>query len=1173
MRHTVYVPLHLHSQYSLLDGAVRINDLVEQASNYKMPAIAITDHGNLFGAIDFYKRIKKAEIKPIIGFETYIASHSRHDRGENKTQRNFHLILLCKNMEGYRNLISMVSKSFTEGFYYKPRIDKELLSKHSSGLIALSACMKGEVPYYLHNNRKDLAVEAAKQYREFFGPKNFYLEIQANELPEQDELNKQLIALGKEMDIPLVATNDTHYLKREDAKAHDILLCIQTGKTINNPDRLKFKGSGLYFKSPAEMEQNFKEVPEAITNTMEIADRCELDFTFGQFRLPRFPLSDGYDFKGYLRKVAEEGLRKKLGDNISDVYRERFRKELEIIEQMGFSAYFLIVWDFIRYSRSKGIPVGPGRGSAAGSLVAYVLDITNVDPIRYNLLFERFLNPERISMPDIDVDFCKERRGEVIDYVTELYGRDHVAQIITFGTMQARAVLRDVGRAMDIPYAVVDKVAKLVPPVLGINLTDALKQEPKLKEIYDTESNIRELIDVALRLEGLTRHASTHAAGIVISPEPLNNFLPLYKVPNDDCITTQFSMESIESLGLLKFDFLGLKTLTVINKAEKFINENKQTLEDGKTFYVRNIDLEDRDTYKLLSSGRTNSVFQLESSGMKELLIRAKPETFEDVVALLALYRPGPLGEGMDVEFVNRKHGKTAIQYDHPMLEPILKDTYGVILYQEQVMQIANKMANFTMGQADILRKAMGKKKAEVMEKLKNNFIEGAKNNKIPPKKSERIFDIMASFAKYGFNKSHSAAYALITYQTAYLKTHYPVEFMAATLSSEMDNTDKIVKYINECREMGIEILPPCINKSGREFQIDGKSIRFGLEAIKGVGAAALESIIEIRANGEFNELANLCERVDTRKVNKKVIDSLIKAGAMSSMGKRSQLSSVLDDTMDIAAKTNKDKSSFQVSLFQFEEAPSLKLPDIDEWDRDTILKIEKEALGFYISGHPLEKYKRQFKSLSISSIPDLQEKPDGTIVIFGGLMQSCRKMNTKKGEPMAYLTLEDLYGTINVVCFPDVYKKSQEDLTSESPLVLSGKLENSEKGIKILASKVLLLDKAVENPSVLYQPETPRWGNGTYGKKNGSNGRAYIQKISRVELFIDEKKVKPDVVSKLKELIIKHQGDCLVCVRVRCLEPAPHETMISTTFHTQATEQFREEAEEILGRGAVSYI
>ncbi|HLC16894.1 MAG TPA: DNA polymerase III subunit alpha, partial [Thermodesulfovibrionia bacterium] len=799
---------------------------------------------------------------------------------------------------------------------------------------------------------------------------------------------------------------------------------------------------------------------------------------------------------------------------------------------------------------------------------------TNVDPIRYNLLFERFLNPERISMPDIDVDFCKERRGEVIDYVTDLYGRDHVAQIITFGTMQARAVIRDVGRAMDVPYSIVDKVAKLVPSVLGITLTEALKQEPKLKEMYNTDSKIKELIDIALRLEGLTRHASTHAAGIVISPEPLNNFLPLYKVPNDNTITTQFGMESIESLGLLKFDFLGLKTLSVLHKAETFINQHRATNE--KPFSVRDITFEDKDTYRLLSSGRTNAVFQLESSGMKELLVRAKPETFEDVVALLALYRPGPLGEGMDVEFVNRKHGKTPIQYEHPMLEPVLKETYGVILYQEQVMQIANRMANFTMGQADILRKAMGKKKAEVMEKLKNNFIEGAKQNKIQPKKAERIFDIMASFAKYGFNKSHSAAYALITYQTAYLKSHYPVEFMAATLSSEMDNTDKIVKYINECREMNIEILPPEINHSGREFQISGKSIRFGLEAIKGVGAAAIESIIEVRANGEFKDLPDLCDRVETRKVNKRVMESLIKAGAMSSMGKRSQLMAVLDQAMDIAARANKSKSSLQVSLFHFQEAPALKLPEMEEWDKDTILKMEKEAVGFYISGHPLEKYKSQFKRLSILSTSELQEKPDDTMVTFGGLVQACKKMNTKKGEPMAYLTLEDLYGTVDVVCFPDLYKQIQSDLSSDSPIVLTGKLENTEQGIKIIASKALTLEKAVENPSALYQAETPKWGNGNYGRKNGangSNGRAAVHKISRVELFIDEKTVKPDAVSQLKELILKHHGDCLVCVRVRCLEPTPCETTISTMLHAEATAQFRAEAEQILGTGSVSYI
>jgi DNA polymerase-3 subunit alpha len=847
--HSDFIPLHLHTHYSLLDGAIRIDELIAQAREYKLPAIAVTDHGNLFGAIDFYKKVSKAGMKPIIGCEVYVACLSRFEKKStnNNSEASYHLILLCRDIHGFKNLSRLLSKAYLEGFYYRPRIDKDLLSQYSGGLIGLSSCLKGEISRYLSAGMIDKARETALSYKRILGADNFFLEIQANELPEQEEINRQLVDLSRDLHIGLVATNDCHYLRKEDAKAHDVLICIQTGKTLKDTDRMKFSSDTFYFKSPDEMKEKFKNIPDAIKNTKRIAERCNLDFNFNTFHLPTYKVPEGYDSNSFLRKLAEEGLQKKFLKTIPDNYKERLQGELKTIEAMGFSSYFLIVWDFIHYAKSKGIPVGPGRGSAAGSLVAYCLDITEIDPIKYGLLFERFLNPERISMPDIDVDFCMNRRPEVIEYVAERYGKDHVAQIITFGTMQARAVIRDVGRAMNIPYSDVDRVAKLVPLISKITLKDAIEREPKLKELSESNTEIKELLKIAQRLEGLSRHASTHAAGVVISPEPLSEFLPLYKAPNETVITTQFDMAAIETLGLMKFDFLGLKTLTIIDKTEKIVNQStmkSKSSEADALLNIADVSLDDEKTFRLLSSGKTTGIFQLESAGMRDLLVRLKPETFEDLIALVALYRPGPLGSGMVDDFIKRKKGEVPIKHQLPQLGEILKETYGVILYQEQVMKIANMLANFSMAQADTLRMAMGKKKLAEMEKLKDDFIQGAKAHRISEKKA---FNDMAHFAQYGFNKSHSAAYALITYRTAYLKSHYPVQFMAATLSADMDNTPKVVSYINECKDMGIEMLPPDINESEQEFKVIGNSIRFGLEAVKGVGSAAIEAIVETR--------------------------------------------------------------------------------------------------------------------------------------------------------------------------------------------------------------------------------------------------------------------------------------------------------------------------------------
>lgn len=1098
-----------------------------------MPALAMTDHGNLFGAVEFYKQVKKAGIKPIIGCEIYVAPSSRLDRGGNEGEgAAFHLILLARDNTGYRNLVTLVTKAYLEGFYYKPRIDMDLLEQYSGGLIGLSACLKGEIPFCLQKGYVDRARERALQFKHILGPENFYLEIQENGMPEQRAVNKQLVELGQELHIGLVATNDCHYLKKEDAKAHDILLCIQTARTLKDTNRMKLSTDEFYFKSPDEMKEAFKDYPEAIANTIAIAERCNVEFKLGESLLPRYKVETGETPDEYLHKLASEGLSGIFsGREIPQNYRDRLDLELSVIRNMGYASYFLIVWDFISYARSKGIPVGPGRGSAAGSLVSYAVGITEIDPIQYNLLFERFLNPERISMPDIDVDFCQDRRGEVITYVSEKYGKDHVAQIITFGTMAAKAAIRDVGRAMDMPYAEVDRIAKLVPNTLKIKIEDALKAEPQMKELYDTNPEVKELLDVAMRLEGLNRHASTHAAGVVIAPVPLTEYTPLYRSPSDDSIVTQFDMSSVEGMGLLKFDFLGLKTLTVIQKTLEHLRQS------GREFSIKEMPLDDRETYELLSSGQTTGVFQLESAGMKDILVKMTPNRFEDLIALVALYRPGPIGSGMIDDFIKRKKGKVAVKYDLPQLKEILDETYGVILYQEQVMRIANKLGNFSLGQADFLRKAMGKKQADIMAKQKEHFVAGAIKNGIQEKKADKIFDLMALFAEYGFNKSHSAAYAYVSFQTAYLKAHYPVEFMAATLSADMNDTDKIVKSISECRKMKIEILPPDINESGSEFRVIGNAIRFGLAAVKGVGQAAIESIIEVRdEGGAFSGVADFIARADTRKVNKKVIEGLVKAGAFSSLGiSRAAAMNLVADTLSGNGKT---KNLDQQSMFGDEL--SEPVADTAEWDETELLMHEKEALGFYITGHPLTKYSQVLAKMKAKRTSDIETAPDKEEVVLGGVLRTIKKKNVKStGDMMAYATLEDDEGSVEVIIFSELFKSVNMLIKKDALVLIKGSIDRDEKGARVRAREVSLLEKA------------------------GLNG------FKRIEISLPESGAAGAQMKEIKTLISQYPGECQLYLRIRLHGV---QTVIATDIGLRPDKMLISSIETMTGGGAVTF-
>jgi len=1151
-----FVHLHLHSQYSLLDGAIRIGDLLAKVKAHGMPAVAMTDHGNMFGTMEFFLKCKDKGIRPIIGSEVYIAPNSRHLKQAATSAdpvTSYHLILLCENMKGYRNLSYLTSAGYKEGFYRRPRIDKELLAAHSEGLIVLSACLQGEVAYLCGRNKMDEARAAASWYAETF-PGSYYIELQENTLPEQDIANRRLMEVARDLSLPLVATNDCHYLNKEDARAHEILLCIQTGKTMNDPNRMRFSADEFYVKTPQEMEAAFHYAPEALANTVKIAERCHLEFDFKTYHFPAYTPPEGQTLDQQLEAEAIEGLKERLKGirikypNLTDEdekgYDARLRIELDCIRQMGFPGYFLIVADFINWAKDHGIPVGPGRGSAAGSLVAFSIRITDIDPMPYNLLFERFLNPERISMPDIDVDFCQDRREEVIQYMVEKYGRDKVCQIITFGTMAARGVIRDVGRALDLPYGDVDRIAKLVPEVLGITLEKALVQEPKLNELAAADARVKEVLAVALRLEGLARHASTHAAGLVVAPKQMEEFCPVYKDQKSGSLTTQYSMKYVEKIGLVKFDFLGLKNLTVIDNAVKHVRVGK--VPDFDISLLRD---DDEESYKLLQSGNTTGVFQLESSGMKELLVKLKPSCFEDIIAVCALYRPGPLGSGMVDDFIERKHGRKQTVYDLPQLEPILKDTYGVIVYQEQVMQIARSLAGYSLGGADLLRRAMGKKDAEQMAKERDKFLEGADVLKLDLKKSAVIFDLMAKFAEYGFNKSHSAAYALVAYQTAYLKAHYPVEFMAALLTEDMGNTDKVIKSIGDCREMGIEVLPPDINESDRSFRVLERAMRFGLGAVKNVGEGAIEAIIEARGEEPFKDLFDFCERVDLRRVNKRVIEALIKCGAFDSTGGlRSQLMAVLEEAAATGQRVREERESAQASLFGVGElvrggnGGANRLPDIPEWDEKYRLASEKEAIGFFITGHPLDRYVADMKRFSNADSYSILEMKEKSEVKICGVSTALKEIMTKKGDRMAFISLEDLTGCVEVVVFSDVYAKCSEWLKSDDPIHVTGTVEQGEKGAKIMASDIVLLRDLNE------------------------------QRTHRVNFTIDAKEADPGKLTTLKGILSRYQGSCRSFLHLDMENSSRVTIKLSEVYKVSASEELTVEVSNLFGYNAVSF-
>ncbi len=1151
-----FVHLHLHTEYSLLDGAAKIDQLTRQAKRSGMPAMAITDHGNLFGAIGFYESATQAGIKPIIGCEVYMAPGSRFDRNKQLAHNEYHhLILLAENVTGYQNLIKLVAAAHMDGFYYKPRIDKSILGEYHKGLIGLSGCLSGEVPHLIGQKKPDAAARVAGEYQDLFGKNNYYLELQANGLPEQAIANEGLLKIHRDLGIPIVGTNDCHYLNKEDAKAHDVLLCLQTGKTVNDPNRMRFHTQELYLKTPEEMVKAFSEFPKAAHNTYEVSEKCNLKLDFSHTHLPQYTPPPGHTREQYLTQLSREGLKNRFHEfslhHMQSRYSERLTEELAIITSMGYAGYFLIVWDIINFARSKNIPVGPGRGSAAGSLVAYALRITDIDPLTYNLLFERFLNPERVTLPDIDMDFCMDRREEVINYVIERYGKDHVAQIITFGTLGAKAVVRDVGRVMEMPYAEVDRVAKLIPNQLNITLNDALQNEPQLAELTKTDPQIDELMTTAKTLEGIARHASTHAAGIVISDEPLTNYVPLFRGANGETVT-QFPMNDIEKIGLIKFDFLGLKTLTVINRTVQMINSFENELPDfehsnqtSKQFLIEKIPLDDPSTYKLLSSGKTTGIFQLESTGMRDLLTKIHPESFEDLIAILALFRPGPIGSGMVDDFIKRKRGTTQITYESPILKTILQDTYGVIVYQEQVMTIANQVAGFSLGQADLLRRAMGKKKPAEMENQKTEFIKGATDKGMEKTKAEKMFDLIAYFAGYGFNKSHSAAYAMISYQTAYLKAHYQNEFMAALLSTESGNSDKVVKYLNECRELSIRILPPDINESHRDFTVTPDGIRFGLAAIKNVGESAIEAILEAKTqHGYFSNLTDLTRKVDLGKLNKRVLEGLVRAGAFDLTGaKRSQLIAVLDRAMDEGMRAQREQKEGQTNLFTAavsdDQPPTLSLPDIPEWDKRERLRWEKELVGFYITSHPLTAYTSMLRHITTATSETLQDLPDGHKVKLAGIVATCRNTTTKKGERMATFQLEDLNGRTEIIAFPQVFRIAEKLLSEDMLIVVTGILDRAEKGTKIKASSI--------EPLPEEQPP-----------------------ITHISIALNSKHLTVEFIEKVKNILKKNSGPCPVTFQLHLPHKGVATIALPQPFHLKPTEHCVTEIETIVGENTV---
>lgn len=1132
--HGRYVHLHVHTEYSLLDGASKISELVAYAKELGMDSLAITDHGAMYGAVEFYQECRKQGIKPILGCEVYLTQGSHLE----KNQRGmYHLILLAENETGYHNLMKIVSIGQVEGFYYKPRIDKDVLRAYSEGVICLSACVAGELPVYILQDNMDGARRCLEEYIDIFGKENYFLEIQNHDLPEERKVRRALMKLAQEYGLGLVATNDLHYVRKEDAEAQDVLLCIQTTATIDEPDRMRFPNDSFYLKSYDEMAELFSDCPEALENTVRIAERCNVELEFGHLLLPEFPVPEGYDAVSYLRHLCETNIARCYPEAGKEVY-ERLDFELDIINQMGYACYFLIVWDFINYCREHDIPVGPGRGSAAGSVVAYLLSITNIDPLRYNLLFERFLNPERVSMPDIDTDFCYVKRNQVLDYVVRRYGKERVAQIITFGTLQARAAVRDVGKALGMSYAAVDEVAKKIPRELGITLDKALRSSKDLLEAYENRPDVKKLIDLARSVEGLPRNAGTHAAGVIIAPRDLMDYVPLQQ-GNEGSIITQYDKDKVEGLGLLKMDFLGLRTLTVIGDCVRFIKETT-----GETVDIDDIPLADPATCKMLCDGDTAGVFQLESSGITKLVMDLAPESFEDLIPLVALYRPGPLGTGMADDFIAGRHGQRTAEVLHPLMEPVLEDTYGVILYQEQVMQITSALAGFTLGQADILRRAMGKKKAKELDSMRASFREGAKRlHDIPETLSDKIFDLLQHFAGYGFNKSHSVAYALVAYQTAYLKAHWPAQFMAAFLNSIITDSDKLSWYISVCRNRGINILPPDVNESGDDFTVrKNGTIRFGLAGIKSAGDGAVSEIIRAREEkGAFTSLQDFCRRVNMRVVNKRVVENLIKCGALDSFGlKRSQLLAIMDRAVDQGASYQKDYANGQLGLFGeengFEDVDVIKAPDLPEIPHNVILQNEKELIGFYVTGHPLDEYRQQLQRyMPLYQFQGETAIGDGQFVKVGGIITSCVLKNTKKGEVMALLTLEDFSGRFPIIVFPRTYQSCVRTIYEDAVVAIEGRFSIDERESKIVATNIRTLD----------------------------------QKQSEVRLRIPAELENADVQRKLRNIFFKYKGNDIVYLQLM-----GSRKIIKTNQDFWVDSQksgFREEIEKILGSGSIS--
>lgn len=1148
-----FVHLHVHSQYSLLDGAIRISDLIDKCKEYQMDSVAITDHGAMYGALEFYVKAKKAGIKPIVGCEFYIAPQSRMEKKQVNGVNAYHIVLLAMDITGYRNLMKMASIAQFEGFYYKPRIDMEVLAAHSDGIIALTACLHGQVPWHIHKDDMEGARQKAQELQGIFGDR-LYFEIQENGIDDQRIVNDGLIQLSKEMGVKLVATNDCHYLNKEEAHAHEVLLCIQTGKTITDPKHFSFATDEFYFKSPETMKESFSYCPESITNSVEIAKRCDLEIDFGEYHFPKFSVPEGETLETLFVAACRKGLKQRFAamqkagtfsQELEKTYTDRLEMEMDVINTMGFPGYFLIVADFINWAQDQKIPVGPGRGSGAGSLAAYSMKITNIDPIPYGLIFERFLNIERKSMPDFDVDFCQERRGEVIDYVRQQYGgAEHVAQIVTYGSMKARGVIRDVGRALDIPFGEVDKIAKLIPDQLKMTIKKAFQEEPKLQEAADRDPRIAELLRVSQTLEGLARHTSTHAAGVVVSPSPMVDYLPTCKGSKDETLT-QYDMKHTEMTGLIKFDFLGLKTLTVIDYALQHIKTDI-----GTDLDIESIPMDDVKTFDLLCKGDALGVFQLESSGMRELLVKMAPEQFTDLIALVALYRPGPLDSGMVDDFVETKHGRATANYPLPQIKPVLEETYGVIVYQEQVMKIANILANYSLGDADILRRAMGKKIPEVMEEEKVKFMAGARENKIPEDKAEFIFDLMAKFAGYGFNKSHSAAYALIAYQTAFLKAHYPAQFMTALLSCDMTNTDKVVRYISECKDHDIEVLPPDINESLRDFSVKDDRIRFGLAAVKNVGGSAIDSIIEERnGGGVYTSLSDFCNRVDSRKVNSRVIESLIKSGSFDSLGyKRSQIMASVDKAMEQAKAIQRDRQSGQMSLFAVapdsgnKDAAAIAMPDIPEWDERQRLANEKETVGFYITGHPLDDTIGELRTVIHQEIQDLMEMADDQPVRIGGLLKNCKRLKSKKGDPMAFLAVEDTIESVEVVVFPDTYSKCYAVLDSTEPIVVQGTVQKDERGAKIIADSLFTL----------------------------SDAREKFTELIRIRL--DSNKISRQRLEDLKKLLYQYHGNCPLLLTLHFTGQGEVDIDVMKDLTLRPCRGLNDKVEELLGYNPFSY-